>query len=260
MTNNFTLPEKWCIKVTKENAIIIGEFYAEHAWKGYKESIPNYHIGRYFTSHNLASNVSIFDKPPGFNFSLEYPTSPFVEITFEQFKNYVLKKETMKRPQTFKITGSKPLLKAIWEELIEMGYTKGRYIPTNNYKELNHICSNYEIFNDTHTIKEFKELYLGKASIDTDVAFNLPEQYNEALQFAKDQLNHPYWNKDGYYNFGAETTINTSLIDIPLFIASGLAKKEDVYKVLLISKKYDIEVIENYNNEDRIGLKFKKKY
>lgn len=67
----FTLPEKWCVKVTEENKDII------HRWK-------------------LDNTKCIFTTPGHY---VEYDgkwgsTSDYTEITFEQFKSHVLKQKT----------------------------------------------------------------------------------------------------------------------------------------------------------------------
>ena len=86
------LPEKWCVKITEENAVILGEFYAKHSFEGYKQKIPNVYVGKYVTSHNAFSHDSLFSKCPGSNFCIDSPTY-FKEISFEQFQTYVLKQK-----------------------------------------------------------------------------------------------------------------------------------------------------------------------
>jgi hypothetical protein len=88
------LPEKWCVKVTKENAVLLGEFYAKHTYEGYKHIIPRDEIGKYYTSHNKHSKSSIFSECPGSNFYLFQPNKEFPEISFEQFQTHVLKQNT----------------------------------------------------------------------------------------------------------------------------------------------------------------------
>jgi len=94
--SDFKLPEYWCVKVTIDNANILGEFYGKNAWHRYKDIIPNNYIGRYVTSHNKANYHSVFSDDPGSNYDLEKPSGKFKEITFEQFKTYVLKEEEFK--------------------------------------------------------------------------------------------------------------------------------------------------------------------
>jgi hypothetical protein len=90
--SEWKLPKRWCVKVTEENAVILGEFYAKHSYKGYKQKIPNLYVGKYVTSHNAFSHNSLFSKYPGSNFCIDSPTH-FSEITLEQFQTHVLKQK-----------------------------------------------------------------------------------------------------------------------------------------------------------------------
>lgn len=98
-STEFALPEKWCVKITKENAKTIGDFYGKHSWNGYKTLIPKEEVGKYYTSHNVSSGTSVFSKDNGSYFHLSSPSEGYTEITFEQFKKYVLKSiETEVKP------------------------------------------------------------------------------------------------------------------------------------------------------------------
>jgi hypothetical protein len=74
--DEFVLPEKWCIKCTKEN-----EDYLTR-WREFDTSIS---IGRYM--HNVYPNC---DKR---GVSHSFIKEGYTEITFEQFKKYVLKEK-----------------------------------------------------------------------------------------------------------------------------------------------------------------------
>lgn len=92
---DFILPERWAIKVTTENAKMLGKFYGKHAFEGYEKIIPEQEIGKYYTSHNVWSDNSIFSTNPGSNFDIETLTTKYKEyeeITTEQFKKYILDK------------------------------------------------------------------------------------------------------------------------------------------------------------------------
>ncbi len=191
MKEEFILPDVWYVKVTEENKDILTKWKMDVSCGRYCNPAHRY----FYVGHN----------GEGINTLEESRWEKSIEISFEQFMEYVLKKENMETPETFKITGSKPLLKAIWEELIEIGYTETSYTPANNYKELNLVCSNTPTFERGFTIKGFKKIFAGSYESDNfNKTFNLPEQYNEALQFAKYQLNHPYWVE----NFEPDITIN----------------------------------------------------
>ena len=90
-----SFPERWCIKVTKENVDIIGAFYAKQAWTGYRELIHR-EIGKYYHSHNLASDDSILIKHYSSNFDSRSIQPGYVEITTEQFKKNIVKENLNK--------------------------------------------------------------------------------------------------------------------------------------------------------------------
>lgn len=85
------IPERWCIKTNDENYNEIISIYP----KCYREK--SLFVNTYFTSHNISSGDSVFSKYPGENFSIFVKPNSFTEITFEQFKKYILKQTTMKK-------------------------------------------------------------------------------------------------------------------------------------------------------------------
>lgn len=97
LEEEFTLPKKWCVKVTTENAKLLGEFYAKYSYEGYKRIFSEQFIGKYVTSHNVSSGNSLFSECPGSNFDISFPKNDFVEITIEQFKKHVLKQTEMEK-------------------------------------------------------------------------------------------------------------------------------------------------------------------
>lgn len=77
MNKEFVLPENWCVKGTNENSAVLREYFIQF-------DIVNmdwdYHYGFFFLQDGeckYSSNV----------------WKPYVLITFEQFKQYVLKSE-----------------------------------------------------------------------------------------------------------------------------------------------------------------------
>ena len=82
------LPERWCIKITEENRQLVGDYYNREGNTCY--GCPS-HIGRYYTSHNHATDKSVMGTKFGSSFSTnDIPRGRYVEITFEQFKMWVL--------------------------------------------------------------------------------------------------------------------------------------------------------------------------
>lgn len=91
--------------------------------------------------------------------------------------------------QTFRINGSKNLLTAIGEELINLGYNINIHT-----KSPNCIATPVSKVSENTKITAFKELYAGISGTG-DRTFELPQQYNEALEFAEEQLSDKYWIK-----------------------------------------------------------------
>jgi hypothetical protein len=94
---NFILPEKWCIKVTKENSLIVGKKFGKVSttyldW--YDNNSIIYRTRPYLKSHN-DSGDSYLDPNIPFTFSHDSPEG--LELTTEEFIEYVLnKKQTVK--------------------------------------------------------------------------------------------------------------------------------------------------------------------
>lgn len=90
MIDKFELPEKWCIKVTKENSKLVGEYFGKisHNYKDWK--YYNNYNRPYLRSHN--DNGVTVEEGGNSSFSSAGPEG--LDLTNEQFERYVLKKET----------------------------------------------------------------------------------------------------------------------------------------------------------------------
>lgn len=90
--NGFVLPEKWCVRITEENIEVVGRYYDRKGARCYKSRS---YIGKYYASHNLSGNMPVMGESYyGSNFVLNEPEG-YTEITFHQFKKYVLKEKDM---------------------------------------------------------------------------------------------------------------------------------------------------------------------
>jgi uncharacterized SAM-dependent methyltransferase len=88
----FILPEKWCIKVTKENSLIVGEVFGKIAeiYKDWTHNEVSFRSRPYLRSHNdYDDKYSNLEAHSSFSFS--YPQG--LELTTEEFIKYVLNKE-----------------------------------------------------------------------------------------------------------------------------------------------------------------------
>lgn len=102
------------------------------------------------------------------------------------------------KAQTFGIKGSQSLLKAIWSELGELGYNISAY---DEVRDCNNISNNWQSNEkNLKSIENYKELFIGIIRLSKleeyyDKVFELPQQYDEALTFCKEQLLDKYWVK-----------------------------------------------------------------
>ena len=84
------LPERWAIKSNKDNIGEIDKYYSRQL----KYSLYKDYVGEYFHSHNLADDsLSVMNDDIDFaaNFNSEEIKHGYAEITFDQFKEHVLK-------------------------------------------------------------------------------------------------------------------------------------------------------------------------
>jgi len=88
------LPERWAIKSNKDNIGEIDKYYSRQL----KYSLYKDYVGEYFHSHNLADDsLSVMNDDIDFasNFNSEEIKHGYAEITFDQFKEHVLKENTI---------------------------------------------------------------------------------------------------------------------------------------------------------------------
>ena len=188
-----TLPKKWCVKNlgTKEFKCLID--YANS-----KGAMPPYFL----------TNDGYFHFP-----NRDYTTSGkvekgYTEITLGEFKTLVLKeKSVIEKPQTFCIEGKSHQIKAIYQDLVDMGYTYEKGFGVNEVKKTETKLSQNKNPQKITNIEEFKELAAHTFNDEYDVIFNLPQDYSKVLEFAKKQLEHPYWNKDVTVTLGCDNGI-----------------------------------------------------
>lgn len=88
------LPERWAIKSNKDNIGEIDKYYSRQL----KYSVYKDYVGEYFHSHNLADDsLSVMNDDIDFaaNFKSEEIKHGYAEITFDQFKEHVLKENAI---------------------------------------------------------------------------------------------------------------------------------------------------------------------
>ena len=217
----FKLPERWCIKRTPETWKVIVDYLNDTYDRYYSYNNPGFP----WVTNNSDYNDSSSEKP-----------TDAVEITFEQFKKYVLKENSMNKveaPKTFLVKGdSKHLLKACYEEIIELGYKKA----SRDIENIGTFFStNINRVDKENTLEDYKYLYInGSLSVDTQYTiFTLPQDYNKAIEHAKSAIQSKYWNKSKVkkMKFGSlEVKVTPGLGYVQ--IAEGKVTKEDLKKVI----------------------------
>ena len=98
------------------------------------------------------------------------------------------------KAQTWAITGEKKFLELMWVDLLSVGYRCNYYGIDKLGDRFTYISIN--TFNIPDKKEKFNEITTAGYKSDLsrwDRTFSLPEQYNEALGFAKEQLNDKYW-------------------------------------------------------------------
>lgn len=93
-----SFPEYWAIKCLKEHFEEITMFYNKQVDSKSGCYTDNEYINQYFHSHNLGTGFSILSDKPGANYVEKQISKKkdFQEISFEDFKKHILKKEPVK--------------------------------------------------------------------------------------------------------------------------------------------------------------------
>jgi hypothetical protein len=186
-----TLPKMWAIKSTgkKDYVTYIQPYLKKIDYHSPEWTNKNYY---YCFENNMCTAYS--NKPV-----------IFTEITLEEFKTLVLKEKSVtKKPQTFCIEGKPHQIKAIYQDLVDMGYTYEKGFGVNEVKNIDTKLSQNKNPQKIANIEEFKELAAHSFNDEYDVVFNLPQDYSKVLEFAKKQLEHPYWSKDVTITLGCD--------------------------------------------------------
>ena len=181
-----TLPKKWCIKDCKETT--------------------QYMHKNYGTDNIIFKNKFLHVDTTNKNWIYkEFVSTGYTEITLEEFKTLVLKEKSVtKKPQTFCIEGKPHQIKAIYQDLVDMGYTYEKGFGVNEVKNIDTKLSQNKNPQKIAHLEEFKELAAHTFNDEYDVVFNLPQDYSKVLEFAKKQLEHPYWSKDVTITLGCD--------------------------------------------------------
>lgn len=139
----------------------------------------------------------------------ENPSFPdvlsFIKLSLEEVQEYLpddhedkIKKEIImerKLAKAFAVLGSVPLTTAFYNELTKLGYEEGTYTPKNNSYGAAGVATNTPRVIPKTSLQYYKRLYYGSLAKGSEFCetFRLPQQWDEALAFAKEQLDDKYW-------------------------------------------------------------------
>lgn len=189
LKKEFTLPNKWYVTVTVRNREVLSKW----RFDTYDEAPSWFNVGA-VVGYCKNSDSKEWDDEVNDNWENE--------ITFQQFKKYVLKEnqntKTTKDMKAFKIMGSEPLLEAISKELLKLGYKWDDRLSLSETSSPLYIASEGD-----------QQIWTGFiTTMRNYTTFSLPKEYDEALAFAKSLLSKSnsvkfemgkWYKYNGYY-------------------------------------------------------------
>jgi len=195
------LPEKWCVRRTRETANEINTYFGSDL-----SYVPTTECYDFVHSEKVSDgnlNITLWGTGD------DSKAKGFTEISMGDFRTLVINKPKTtktimtKQFKTFDIKGSSALLNAIWKELIAMGYEGvSGYSPTDARSTFS-ISNNTN--NDTPTRKEFLQIGAFTYVTAKRHSFVLPAEWNAAIKFAQDQLIEVPTYTPGWYLLKAGT-------------------------------------------------------
>jgi hypothetical protein len=174
---NTKLPTKWCISRTPDTAKVINDWFNNQPkhrsigqltantdyYTGMKTSKPYWKLLHYPIINNKINYDSIQEG--------------YTEINFEQFKQII---NMSNKPKSFAVKSDKQVhLQSFKECLIELGYPN--VSNTTDYPK--YVGIEFGCMSNRPEVK----VHAGYTSSNNPI-FNLPQDYNKALDFAKEQL------------------------------------------------------------------------
>jgi hypothetical protein len=178
LNTDFVLPEKWCVKVTPENADILTDWKTKVSDGDFDDNAKDY------------SYVS--EDGRGMN-DLDFVESKYTEITFDQFKQYVLKEKDTEfvLPETWYVVVTKDNQKILsdWRGTkLSVGYITGMHKWQDHEKSSKE--HNYDLSEDWEneiTFEQFKQYVLKETNINQK-----EKDMKKELKFKlKDKVNTP---------------------------------------------------------------------
>jgi hypothetical protein len=168
---NTKLPTKWCISRTPDTAKVINDWFNKNCNRG--------NTIRFTNCDDYRSDTQSYLIYPRLDNKYQYKYIPqgYIEININQFKQII---NMSNKPQTFVIASNHHShIGSMIESLKDLGYIMNvgnMYQPCIIFKSIRH--KDYELTVQCSDI----------AGHTFDKQFNLPQDYNKALDFAKEQL------------------------------------------------------------------------
>jgi len=187
------LPKKWCVKADENNINEIGKFFN----RGIDEIYNNIRfVNKYFHSHNLFNGIHILDIiGSGWNFANAHITETYTEITFNQFKKWVLKEDDFEKDTDVLLKDEqKPL--SIREVQVKVSNQE----EANECAEIAKACGEKVLFDSMYKEKlaffyiesDYFNLYLNKSKTKKLISL---QEFRE--RFGKKQETEIEWSKAG---------------------------------------------------------------
>ena len=172
ISNEFVFPERWYIRT--ENNItgrIIGKWFDDQAFKScYKRSC----LGDCYHSHNNSDQSILKQGYLDANFAHGSPKPGYTEITFDQFKQYVMMKDikTTKEP-IFEVDK--------WYKINNCWYAKFNCITESNkyWKFSERITSDKEYHDDHSSLENYKDFPIELLTDLSEIQQYLPDGHDD---------------------------------------------------------------------------------
>lgn len=224
--DEFVLPDKWCIRITKENRDVVKDWMREHVLN----TTQNFSIGWYYSNqkHDLYS----------YNIEASKHSPIYTEITFKQFKKYVLKQDEMNKVE---IIGYKLIKPEYLDACIKINGTETCYLSHNP-------DDNYLSYKAKNVIRRLKnagvlDLWFKPIYKEAEYKFTLSngktvtikdgKVYGEDRVFYMVDLQHIIKNEEGEYRYQLENGVEVYAQDVILKIGCWEGVKLSEVKMIL---------------------------
>ena len=142
---------------------------------------------------------------------------------------------SIEKPKTFKIVGKPHQLESIFKDLEEIGYS----LSSRSTKDFSKACYMHLQINASVVKKDKKINYVeftNYADTNTDLIFNLPNDYSKALEYAKKAFNSNFWKMLPLKISGSNKDIDIIYLDSNTIEIEGI--KISISRIKNLVQKY----------------------